>query len=184
MNNVIQNAAVSIEYGGGYYGGGGPGSMGGDMGMIGGSSGGFIDGLKQSLSFLPNWAAILIIALGVILSAMLVGWIFGKIIGSILYPDPDKQSILTKQQKFIALGGAILAIGLTLFALTYVPKPKVDDIPPAGGEESTDSMKDMADGDLPTQTVDPDADLDAELNVELDREAMGIDGESDSVVLG
>ena len=80
--------------------------MGGDMGMIGGSSGGFIDGLKQSLSFLPNWAAILIIALGVILSAMLVGWIFGKIIGSILYPDPDKQSILTKQQKFIALGGA------------------------------------------------------------------------------
>ena len=45
-------------------------------------------------------------------------------------------------------------------------------------------MKDMADGDLPTQTVDPDADLDAELNVELDREAMEIDGESDSVVLG
>ena len=54
MNNVIQNAAVSIGYGGGYYGGGGSGSMGGDMGMMGGSSGGFIDGLKQSLSFLPT----------------------------------------------------------------------------------------------------------------------------------
>ena len=87
----------------------------GDMGMMGGSTAGtgLIDSLKTKLSFLPEWAAILVIAVLVILAAMLVGWIGGKIIGSILYPDPDKQSILSKKQKFMVLGGAIAAIALT-----------------------------------------------------------------------
>ena len=97
----------------------------GDMGMMDGSTAGtgLIDSIKTKLSFLPEWAAILVIAVLVILAAMLVGWIGGKIIGSILYPDPDKQSILSKKQKFMVLGGAIAAIALTIFALTYTPAP-------------------------------------------------------------
>lgn len=49
----------------------------GDMGMMGGSTAGtgLIDSLKTKLSFLPEWAAILVIAVLVILAAMLVGWI-------------------------------------------------------------------------------------------------------------
>ena len=128
----------------------------GDMGMMGGSTAGtgLIDSLKTKLSFLPEWAAILVIAVLVILAAMLVGWIGGKIIGSILYPDPDKQSILSKKQKFMVLGGAIAAIALTIFALTYTPAPDTgDDALPTGENVSMDGMDGMegTDGEIPEE---------------------------------
>lgn len=128
----------------------------GDMGMLGGSTAGtgLIDSLKTKLSFLPEWAAILVIAVLVILAAMLVGWIGGKIIGSILYPDPDKQSILSKKQKFMVLGGAIAAIALTIFALTYTPAPDTgDDALPTGENVSMDGMDGMegTDGEIPEE---------------------------------
>lgn len=131
----------------------------GDMGMMGGSTAGtgLIDSLKTKLSFLPEWAAILVIAVLVILAAMLVGWIGGKIIGSILYPDPDKQSILSKKQKFMVLGGAIAAIALTIFALTYTPAPDTgDDVLPTGENVSMDGMDGMdgmegTDGEIPEE---------------------------------
>lgn len=131
----------------------------GDMGMMGGSTAGtgLIDSLKTKLSFLPEWAAILMIAVLVILAAMLVGWIGGKIIGSILYPDPDKQSILSKKQKFMVLGGAIAAIALTIFALTYTPAPDTgDDALPTGENVSMDGMDGMdgmegTDGEIPEE---------------------------------
>lgn len=131
----------------------------GDMGMMDGSTAGtgLIDSLKTKLSFLPEWAAILVIAVLVILAAMLVGWIGGKIIGSILYPDPDKQSILSKKQKFMVLGGAIAAIALTIFALTYTPAPDTgDDALPTGENVSMDGMDGMdgmegTDGEIPEE---------------------------------
>ena len=131
----------------------------GDMGMMGGSTAGtgLIDSLKTKLSFLPEWAAILVIAVLVILAAMLVGWIGGKIIGSILYPDPDKQSILSKKQKFMVLGGAIAAIALIIFALTYTPAPDTgDDALPTGENVSMDGMDGMdgmegTDGEIPEE---------------------------------
>ena len=128
----------------------------GDMGMMGGSAAGtgLIDSIKTKLSFLPEWAAILVIAVLVILAAMLVGWISGKIIGSILYPDPDKQSILSKKQKFMVLGGAIAAITLTIFALTYTPAPDTgDDALPTGENVSMDGMDGMegTDGEIPEE---------------------------------
>ena len=131
----------------------------GDMGMMGGSTAGtgLIDSLKTKLSFLPEWAAILVIAVLVILAAMLVGWIGGKIIGSILYPDPDKQSILSKKQKFMVLGGAIASIDLTIFALTYTPAPDTgDDALPTGENVSMDGMDGLdgmegTDGEIPEE---------------------------------
>lgn len=131
----------------------------GDMGMMDGSTAGtgLIDSIKTKLSFLPEWAAILVIAVLVILAAMLVGWIGGKIIGSILYPDPDKQSILSKKQKFMVLGGAIAAIALTIFALTYTPAPDTgDDALPTGENVSMDGMDGMdgmegTDGEIPEE---------------------------------
>ena len=47
----------------------------GDMGMMGGSTAGtgLIDSIKTKLSFLPEWAAILVIAVLVILASATVG---------------------------------------------------------------------------------------------------------------
>ena len=128
----------------------------GMMGMTGGS-GGLIDSLKAKLSFLPEPVAILVIAAGVILLAMLVGFIGGKIIGSILYPDPDKPSILSKKQKFAVLGGVVAAIAVTLFALTYTPPVDTgDDALPVDG--MTDGMTDGTDEGLDGESADGEAD--------------------------
>lgn len=127
----------------------------GMMGMTGGS-GGLIDSLKAKLSFLPEPVAILVIAAGVILLAMLVGFIGGKIIGSILYPDPDKPSILSKKQKFAVLGGVVAAIAVTLFALTYTPLVDTgDDALPVDG--MTDGMTDGTDEGLDGESADGEA---------------------------
>lgn len=127
----------------------------GIMGMTGGS-GGLIDSLKAKLSFLPEPVAILVIAAGVILLAMLVGFIGGKIIGSILYPDPDKPSILSKKQKFAVLGGVVAAIAVTLFALTYTPPVDTgDDALPVDG--MTDGMTDGTDEGLDGESADGEA---------------------------
>ena len=127
----------------------------GMMGMTGGS-GGLIDSLKAKLSFLPEPVAILVIAAGVILLAMLVGFIGGKIIGSILYPDPDKPSILSKKQKFAVLGGVVAAIAVTLFALTYTPPVDTgDDALPVDG--MTDGMTDGTDEGLDGESADGEA---------------------------
>ena len=127
----------------------------GMMGMTGGS-GGLIDSLKAKLSFLPEPVAILAIAAGVILLAMLVGFIGGKIIGSILYPDPDKPSILSKKQKFAVLGGVVAAIAVTLFALTYTPPVDTgDDALPVDG--MTDGMTDGTDEGLYGESADGEA---------------------------
>ena len=127
----------------------------GMMGMTGGS-GGLIDSLKAKLSFLPEPVAILVIAAGVILLAMLVGFIGGKIIGSILYPDPDKPSILSKKQKFAVLGGVVAAIAVSLFALTYTPPVDTgDDALPVDG--MTDGMTDGTDEGLDGESADGEA---------------------------
>ena len=129
-----------------------------DIGMMGmtGGSGGLIDSLKAKLSFLPEPVAILVIAAGVILLAMLVGFIGGKIIGSILYPDPDKPSILSKKQKFAVLGGVVAAIAVTLFALTYTPPVDTgDDALPVDG--MTDGMTDGTDEGLDGESADGEA---------------------------
>ena len=156
----------------------------GMMGMTGGS-GGLIDSLKAKLSFLPEPAAILVIAAGVILLAMLVGFIGGKIVGSILYPDPDKPSILSKKQKFAVLGGVVAAIAVTLFALTYTPPVDAgEDALPVDGmsDGMTDGMADgtdegFADGG---ETVDDggaaDGEADGSNSVEEEAPAESIDG--------
>ena len=151
----------------------------GDMGMMGGSTAGTgrIDSLKTKLSFLPEWAAILVIAVLVILAAMLVGWIGGKIIGSILYPDPDKQSILSKKQKFMVLGGAIAAIALTIFALTYTPAPDTgDDALPTGENVSMDGMDGMdgmegTDGEIPEEESTDEESTEEETTGETEEES-------------
>lgn len=136
----------------------------GDMGMMDAAAGGggVIESLKAKLSFLPGWASILVIAVLVILAAMLVGWIGGKIIGSILYPDPEKQSILSKKQKFLVLGGAVAAVALTIFALTYtpVPKPEEDSLP-VGGEMTDGELPEGEDGTVDEEpAVEPDEEID------------------------
>ncbi len=137
----------------------------GDMGMMDAAAGGggVIESLKAKLSFLPGWASILVIAVLVILAAMLVGWIGGKIIGSILYPDPEKQSILSKKQKFLVLGGAVAAVALTIFALTYTPAPKPEeDSLPVGGEMTDGELPDGEDGTVEEESaVEPDEEIDA-----------------------
>ena len=136
----------------------------GDMGMMDAAAGGgVIESLKAKLSFLPGWASILVIAVLVILAAMLVGWIGGKIIGSILYPDPEKQSILSKKQKFLVLGGAVAAVALTIFALTYTPAPKPEeDSLPVGGEMTDGELPEGEDGTVEEESaVEPDEEIDA-----------------------
>lgn len=137
----------------------------GDMGMMDAAAGGggVIESLKAKLSFLPGWASILVIAVLVILAAMLVGWIGGKIIGSILYPDPEKQSILSKKQKFLVLGGAVAAVALTIFALTYTPAPKPEeDSLPVGGEMTDGELPKGEDGTVEEESaVEPDEEIDA-----------------------
>lgn len=158
----------------------------GDMGMMGGSTAGtgLIDSLKTKLSFLPEWAAILVIAVLVILAAMLVGWIGGKIIGSILYPDPDKQSILSKKQKFMVLGGAIAAIALTIFALTYTPAPDTgDDALPTGENVSMDGMDGMdgmegTDGEIPEEESTDEESAEEETTGETEEESSAAASDS------
>ena len=136
----------------------------GDMGMMDAAAGGggVIESLKAKLSFLPGWASILVIAVLVILAAMLVGWIGGKIIGSILYPDPEKQSILSKKQKFLVLGGAVAAVALTIFALTYTPAPEPEeDSLPVGGEMTDGELPEGEDGTVEEESaVEPDTEID------------------------
>ena len=157
----------------------------GMMGMTGGS-GGLIDSLKAKLSFLPEPVAILVIAAGVILLAMLVGFIGGKIIGSILYPDPDKPSILSKKQKFAVLGGVVAAIAVTLFALTYTPPVDTgDDALPVDGV--TDGMTDETDEGLDGESADgedgettdgetADAETDGSVSIEEEAPAASTGG--------
>lgn len=161
----------------------------GMMGMTGGS-GGLIDSLKAKLSFLPEPVAILVIAAGVILLAMLVGFIGGKIIGSILYPDPDKPSILSKKQKFAVLGGVVAAIGVTLFALTYTPPVDTgDDALPVDGmsDGMTDGMTDGTDEGLDGESADgedgettdgetADAETDGSVSIEEEAPAASTGG--------
>ena len=132
----------------------------GDMGMMDAAAGGggVIESLKTKLSFLPGWASILVIAVLVILAAMLVGWIGGKIIGSILYPDPEKQSILSKKQKFLVLGGAVAAVALTS---TPSPKPEEDSLP-VGGEMTDGELPEGENGTVEEESaVEPDEEIDA-----------------------
>ena len=127
----------------------------GDMGMMDAAAGGggVIESLKAKLSFLPGWASILVIAVLVILAAMLVGWIGGKIIGSILYPDPEKQSILSKKQKGLVLGGAVAAVALA-------PKPEEDSLP-VGGEMTDGELPEGEDGTVEEEpAVEPDTEID------------------------
>lgn len=154
--------------------------------MMGGSTAGtgLIDSLKTKLSFLPEWAVILVIAVLVILAAMLVGWIGGKIIGSILYPDPDKQSILSKKQKFMVLGGAIAAIALTIFALTYTPAPDTgDDALPTGENVSMDGMDGMdgmegTDGEIPEEESTDEESTEEETTGETEEESSAAASDS------
>ena len=158
----------------------------GDMGMMGGSTAGtgLIDSIKTKLSFLPEWAVILVIAVLVILAAMLVGWIGGKIIGSILYPDPDKQSILSKKQKFMVLGGAIAAIALTIFALTYTPALDTgDDALPTGENVSMDGMDGMdgmegTDGEIPEEESTDEESAEEETTGETEEESSAAASDS------
>lgn len=84
------------------YGGGGGG--GGDMGMdVTGAEPitgiGFIDSAIQWIIDQPPAISALIFTVLIILLAMLVGRIIGKLYVSIRYPDPDKPQILTPLQK-------------------------------------------------------------------------------------
>lgn len=106
-----------VSYGGGGYygGGGGGGGMDGGMGAAGGE--GIFGGIQALLATLPPWLALIITALGLLLAAAFVGWLVGQVIGRILYPNPEKHSILNRNQKFACLGAVVIAFGIMVFAL-------------------------------------------------------------------
>ena len=79
-----------------YYSGTG---MGGGTGA-GASTGGSFAWYQNLMAGLPGWLSTLITAVLLLLLAALVGWIVGRIVGGILYPNPEKQSLLNKKQKF------------------------------------------------------------------------------------
>ena len=124
-------------------------SYGGYDGMSGtGVEGGMLDGIKSVLATFPTWLSTLIIAVVILGLAALVGMIIGKIVGNILYPDPEKQSILSRRQKLVCLGMLVAAFAVAIFALVYEPQPQMGEELPVDGEISSDSA--LSDGEETT----------------------------------
>lgn len=160
-------------------------AMGG--GMMGGSGGdyglaepvGIIGAIRGIFSFLPNWLATLMTALILLLLAMLVGWIVGKVVGGILYPNPDKQSLLNQKQKFAVLGASILLFGITIFALNY-KEPVPDEFGssmPVGGEMTPEGEEMLPEGeDAEGMTPEGESDESSAADGEAEADGAG-DGE-------
>lgn len=111
-------AIVTSMGGGVYYGDSGGYGGGGNYG----ASPGALSGVTSFLNSLPTPVATIIICAAVILIATLVGKIIATVFANIFYPDPEKPSIFTKQQKLMFLGGSCVAFAVIIFSLTYTPK--------------------------------------------------------------
>lgn len=119
MHMWIFGGAVMVSAGGGY---------GGDV--VSEQEPGAV---SQLLAGLPAWASALLVTVGVLIAAAVVGMIIGKMYASIRYPDPEKQGILSPKIKVLFL--CILAA--CAFWLYSALTKQDDEVLPVGGESSS-----------------------------------------------
>lgn len=112
MNGLlVKGMVVAGGYaGGGYEGGSSGGGMGGEeSGMI-----------STLMSTMPSWLQVAVTAAAVILGSLLLGWVIGQVVGRVMYPDPNKPSVLNKKERIIYIG--VLAAAMVLIVILALPK--------------------------------------------------------------
>ncbi len=122
----------------GFYGGG----MYDDSSMMMEESSGII----AILNGLPAWLSTIILVLAVILAAMFAGWLFGKIVGNLIYPDPDKETVFGRTQRILIFAVIVITIGVTgsIIYDEITPDP-IEDIPVDGMVDGMGGMDGMVD---------------------------------------
>ena len=109
MNGLLVRGMMVGGYGGGYM-GGSPSGMGGEeSGMI-----------SSLMSTMPSWLQVVVTAAAVILGALFLGWVIGQVVGRVMYPDPNKPSVLNKKERTIYIG--VLAAAMVLIVILALPK--------------------------------------------------------------
>lgn len=132
---------ISVSMGGGGMVGGG--GMGAGIGMTEPT---LWNKIMEFMGTLPPWLSTIIMAAAVILIAMFVGMIVGQIIGRVIYPNPDKPSVLNKKEKMIFSG--VLAVAVVLVVVMVMPKSEKPDDLEVGGSGIDGSISDSIGGDM------------------------------------
>lgn len=116
---------------------------------MGGEESGMISTL---MSTMPSWLQVAVTAAAVILGSLLLGWVIGQVGGRVMYPDPNKPSVLNKKERIIYIG--VLAAAMVLIVILALPKKEKPVDPTGDPSIGVNGEVDNPDGDGTEDSLD------------------------------